>query len=500
MTDRNPHASRSFCGRTRREFLWQAGAGFTGLGLVDLLSRDKFFGGTAGAAEVAARSANPLAPKPGHFSAKAKSVIFLFMYGGPSHMDTFDHKPKLYELDGKTIEVKTFGRGGKKNEGRVVGPKWKFKPYGQCGKMVSDLFPHLGACVDDIAFLHSMTADSPIHGSAMLQMNTGKILSGSPCLGAWANYGLGSENEDLPGFVVMLDPTGGPISGAKNWSSGYMPASYQATTIGAGDTPILDLKRPAGVSQAMQRRMLDTLQSYNAEHEAGRADNSNLAARIASYELAYKMQATAPEATDLSREPPHIRKLYGLDDKRTATFGRQCLMARRLVEAGSRVVQVNWPAVANGNPTVDAFDTHAENFGPLKNLHCPKLDSGLPALLEDLDQRGMLKDTIVLAIGEFGRSPKMGVSTSGNGNGAKGRDHWPYCYTALMAGGGIGRGAVYGKSDKTGSSPAENPVHPVELLATVYHALGIDPHTLVNNHLGQPRELVQAAPVTGLFT
>ena len=213
MTDRNPPPSRSFCGRTRREFLWEAGAGFTGLGLVDLLSRDRFFGGTAGAAEVAARSANPLAPKPGHFPAKAKSVIFLFMYGGPSHMDTFDYKPKLYELDGKTIAVKTFGRGGKKNEGRVVGPKWKFKPYGQCGKMVSDLFPHLGSCVDDIAFLHSMTADSPIHGSAMLQMNTGKILSGSPCLGSWANYGLGSENEDLPGFVVMLDPTGGPICG-----------------------------------------------------------------------------------------------------------------------------------------------------------------------------------------------------------------------------------------------------------------------------------------------
>jgi len=203
----------------------------------------------------------------------------------------------------------------------------------------------------------------------------------------------------------------------------------------------------------------------------------------------------ARNAFDLEQEKPELRDRYGRH-----TFGQSCLLARRLIEAGSRVVQVNWPAVANGNPTVDAWDTHAENFGPLKNLHCPKLDSGLPTLLADLDERGMLKDTVVLAIGEFGRSPKMGVSTSGNGNGAKGRDHWPYCYTALMAGGGIGRGVVYGKSDKTGSSPAENPVHPVELLATVYHALGIDPHTLVNNHLGQPRELVQAAPVTGLFT
>src|SRR5918998_1869716 len=267
MTDRNPPASRSFCGRTRREFLWEAGAGFTGLGLVDLLSRDRFFGKTAEAAEVAARSANPLAPKPGHFPARAKSVIFLFMYGGPSHMDTFDHKPTLYELDGKTIEVKTFGRGGKKNQGRVVGPKWKFKPYGECGKLVSDLFPHLGGCVDDVAFLHSMTADSPIHGSAMLQMNTGRILSGSPCLGSWVNYGLGSVNQNLPGFVVMLDPTGGPISGAKNWSSGYMPASYQGVILRSAGEPILDLVPPKDMTGGMQRRLLDTLGEYNAEHQ-----------------------------------------------------------------------------------------------------------------------------------------------------------------------------------------------------------------------------------------
>ena len=192
--------------------------------------------------------------------AKAKSVIFLFMYGGPSHIDTFDYKPELYGLDGKTVPVKTFGRGGKKNEGRVVGPKWKFKQYGQCGKWVSDLFPNLATCVDDIAFLHSMTADSPIHGSAMLQMNTGKILSGSPCLGSWVNYGLGSVNQNLPGFVVMLDPTGGPISGAKNWSSGYMPASYQGTILRSAGEPILDLKRPEGESEPMQRDLLDTLE------------------------------------------------------------------------------------------------------------------------------------------------------------------------------------------------------------------------------------------------
>src|SRR5258708_7169367 len=207
----DPRRSPCSCGRTRREFLWEAGAGFTGLALTYLLDRDGFFAKKAWAAGHTTPAANPLAPRPPHFAAKAKSVIFLFMYGGPSQVDTFDYKPKLYELDGKTIPVKTFGRGGKKNEGRVVGPKWKFKQYGQCGKWISDLFPHLATCVDDIAFLHSMTADSPIHGSAMLQMNTGKILSGSPCLGSWVNYALGSVNENLPGFVVMLYPTSGPL-------------------------------------------------------------------------------------------------------------------------------------------------------------------------------------------------------------------------------------------------------------------------------------------------
>src|SRR4051794_21089111 len=255
-------SARQFCRRTRREFLWEAGAGFTGLALTGLLSQDGFFGGRAAAAP-----ASPLAPKPTHFPGKAKSVIFLFMYGGPSHVDTFDHKPKLYPLDGKTIPVKTFGRGGKKNEGRVVGPKWEFKPYGQCGKIVSDLFPHVGSCVDDIAFVHSMYAESPIHGSAMLMMNSGRILSGHPALGSWVNYGLGSENENFPGFVVMLDKTGGPISGPKNWSSGYMPAAYQGTVIRADATPIHDLAPPEGTTRDAQRLLLDRLREKNQEHQ-----------------------------------------------------------------------------------------------------------------------------------------------------------------------------------------------------------------------------------------
>src|SRR5436309_1376686 len=279
-----PHGN--FCGRTRREFLWEAGAGFTGVALTALLSDDGFFGRVA--AQEAANpqaGANPLALRPPHFAPKAKSVIFLFMYGGPSQVDTFDYKPNLYRLDGQTIQVQTHGRGGHRNQGRVVGPKWNFRQYGQCGKHVSDLFPHLATCVDDIAFLHSMTADSPIHGSAMLQMNSGKILSGSPCLGSWVNYGLGTENQNLPGFAVMLDPTGGPISGAKNWSSGYMPASYQATLLRSAGQPVLDLARPEGLTEPAQRRMLDALKAYNEDHLAPRADNSNLAARVGSYEL-----------------------------------------------------------------------------------------------------------------------------------------------------------------------------------------------------------------------
>src|SRR5205823_8710698 len=359
-----PRHSSQFCGRTRREFLWEAGGGFTAVALTGLLSADGFFAPRASAAELTTQFLNPLLPKKPHFSAKAKACIFLFMYGGPSHVDTFDYKPKLYPLDGKTIPVKTFGRGGRKNQGRVVGPKWQFRRYGRCGKWVSDLFPHLATCVDDIAFVHSMTADSPIHGSAMLQMNTGKILSGSPCLGSWVNYGLGSVNKNLPGFVVMLDPTGGPISGAKNWSSGYMPATYQATVMRSAGEPFLDLKRPDDMTGPMQRRLLDTLSEYNSEHQAARADNSNLAARIASYEMAFTMQSNAPEAVDLSQETEATKELYGLEDKRTQEFGRRCLFARRLVERGVRFIQL----YAGGAHNDDNWDAHG-NLEQNHNYH-----------------------------------------------------------------------------------------------------------------------------------
>ncbi len=277
----------SFCGQTRREFIGNIAGGFASLALTGLLSTDGFLDSQAFAEDSVTPYLNPLAPKLAHFTPKAKRVIFLFMYGGPSHVDTFDYKPKLLELNDKTVQVKTKGRGGERNQGRIVGPKWEFKQHGESGQWVSGLFPHIATCVDDIAFIKSMTADSPLHGSAMLMMNAGRILSGHPSLGSWVNYGLGSENENLPGYVVMLDRTGGPISGAKNWSSGYMPAVFQGTVFRSEGTPILNLERPSDVSQSEQRRLLDYLRQFNTTHLSKRTDNTDLAARISSYELAF---------------------------------------------------------------------------------------------------------------------------------------------------------------------------------------------------------------------
>ena len=481
MTDPT-RPGEGFCGRTRREFLWQAGAGFTSLGLIDLLSRDGVFASQAHAADggsAAKVAVNPLAPKPSHFAPKAKSVIFLFMYGGPSQVDTFDYKPKLIELDGKTIPVKTFGRGGKKNEGRVVGPKWKFKPYGQSGKMVSDLFPNIAGCVDDIAFVHSMTADSPIHGSAMLQMNTGKILSGSPSMGSWINYGLGSVNQDLPGFVVMLDPTGGPISGAKNWSSGYMPASYQGTILRSAGVPVLDLKRPEGLSEPAQRRLLDSLRAYNEDHLAPRADNSNLAARIASYEMAFAMQRHAPEAVDLNRETKETQSLYGMDEDRTKDFGRRCLLARRMVERGVRFVQL-YSGGAHNDSNWDAHGDLVQNH----NYHAGRTDKPIAGLLKDLKRRGLLDETLVVWGGEFGRQPTAEYAKG------TGRDHNAYGFTMWMAGGGIKGGISVGETDELGGSAVSDRFHVKNLHATILHQLGLDPDRLNYFYNGLDQKLV----------
>ncbi|MDZ4818849.1 MAG: DUF1501 domain-containing protein [Planctomycetota bacterium] len=469
----------AFCGRTRREFFWQAGGAFTSLALTGMLQGDGFLSSQAVAADGQTSFLNPLAAKQPHFPGKAKSVIFLFMYGGPSHIDTFDYKPKLYPLDGKTVPVNTKGRGGTKSEGRVVGPKWKFKQYGKSGQWVSDLFPHLATCVDDIAFIKSMQADSPIHGSAMLQMNSGKILSGSPAMGSWVNYGLGSVNENLPGFVVMLDPTGGPISGAKNWSSGYMPATYQATVMRSQGTPIIDLKLPPGMTREMQRDLLDSLNAQNSEHAAPRIDNSELAARISTYELAYKMQQHAPEAVDLSQESADMRKLYGLDNPQTEDFGKRCLLARRLVERGVRFVQL----YSGGNHNDANWDAHGDL---VKNhtYHAGRTDQPIAALLKDLKQRGMLDETLVIWGGEFGRQPTAEY------NEGTGRDHNAYGFTMWMAGGGIKSGQSVGETDELGSAAVAHPFHVKNLHATVLHQLGFDPNHLSYFYGGLDQKLV----------
>ncbi len=476
---------RQFCGRTRREFIWEVGGGFGGVALAGLLSADGFFNRAR-----AAEFTSPIAPKPPHFAPKAKVCIFLFMYGGPSHVETFDYKPKLYPLDGKTIPVKTFGRGGHKNQGRVVGPKWQFKQYGQCGKWVSDLFPHVGSCADDIAFLHSMYAESPIHGSAMLMMNSGRILSGHPSLGSWVNYGLGTVNQNLPGYVVMLDKTGGPISGAKNWSSGYMPAAYQGVVIRADGTPIHNLT-PAGLTKEAQRRLLDRLREKNEEHLARRADNSELSARIASYELAFKMQQHAPEAVDLARETEETKKLYGIDQPRTADFGRKCLLARRLVQRGVRFVQV----YSGGAHNDDNWDAHTDM---VKNhtKHAGNTDRPIAGLLKDLKRLGLLGSTIVVWGGEFGRQPTAEYAVG------TGRDHNSYGFTMWAAGGGIKGGVSVGATDELGSAAVKDRFHVKNLHATILKQMGLDPNRLSYFYGGLDQKLVGvegAEPVTQII-
>ncbi|MDA8909150.1 DUF1501 domain-containing protein, partial [bacterium] len=413
------------------------------------------------------------------FKGKAKSVIFLFMYGGPSHIDTFDYKPQMVGMDGKTIQVKTFGRGGKKNEGRIVEPKWGFKQYGECGKYVSDLFPHVGTCVDDISFVHSMTADSPIHGSALLMMNSGSLISGHPSLGSWVNYGLGSVNENLPGYVVMLDQSGGPISGAKNWTSGFMPASYQGTVFRSQGSPILNLKNVNGMADQEQRMLIDSLNHLNSEHLSPRFDNTNLAARIASYELAYRMQATAPEAINIDEESEGTKALYGIDQSETEDFGRKCLLARRLVERGTRFIQI-YSGGAHNDHNWDAHGDLEKNH----NLHAGATDKPIAGLLKDLKRRGMLEDTLVVWGGEFGRQPTAEYEYG------TGRDHNSYGFTMWMAGGGVKGGVSVGQTDELGAMAVENRYHVRNLHATILSLMGLDPNDLTYFFGGLDHKLV----------
>jgi hypothetical protein len=359
-----------------------------------------------------------------------------------------------------------------------VGPKWKFRQYGDCGAWVSDLFPNIATCVDDMAFVKSMYAESPIHGSAMLMMNSGKLLGG-PSMGSWANYGLGTVNQNLPGFVVMLDSAGGPISGAKNWSSGYMPAMYQGTVLRGEGPPILDLANPEGRTDSLQRSMLDRMKMWNSRHAMLRSGNSELESRIESYELAYRMQSTAPEAVDMSLESKETKELYGCDDERTREFGNKCLLARRLVERGVRFVQI----YSGGGHNDESWDAH----GDLKknhDFHAGRTDKPVAGLLKDLKRRGLLEETLVIWGGEFGRQPTAEYAEG------TGRDHNSYGFTMWMAGGGIKGGTSIGQTDELGSIGVDRRFHVKHLHATALACLGLDPNHLTYFYAGLDQKLV----------
>jgi hypothetical protein len=462
------------CGRTRREFLWQAGGGFAGTALTYLLAQDGFF---ASEARAGAHRGSALSSRPAHFPANARACIFLFMYGGPSQVDLFDPKTELKKRHGQPIpDLDKDPLFKVRNPGTLLASTRKFRKCGQSGIEVSDLFPNLGRCVDDMAIIRSCYADSFAHGSGLLQMNTGFVRQGYPSLGSWVTYGLGTANQHLPAYVVLLDSHGGPISGPPNWSSGFMPATYQGTQFRTSGDPILNLRPPPGMTPAQQRNQLDLLASINAEHQAAHPDSSELGARIASYELAFRMQAHAPEAVDLTQESEPARRLYGLDDPRTEKFGRRCLLARRLVERGVRFVQV----YSGGGHLEDTWDAHSD-VNKNHERHCSATDKPIFALLSDLKARGLLEETLVVWAGEFGRTP--------TGQNGKGRDHSPRGFTSWMAGGGIKGGQVYGSTDDFGYAAAENKVHVHDLHATILHLLGMNHKLLTYFHGGRDHRL-----------
>src|SRR3954469_3260089 len=469
---------RNCDGVSRREFLRVGGAGVLGLSLADIFRL---------------QAATTDAPVNKTGWGQAKSVIMIFLQGGPSHIDIWDPKP----------DAPSNVRG-------------EFKPIktNVPGIWLSEVMPQLAKHMDKATLIRSLSytpAGLFNHTAAIYQMMTGYTPdrvspSGQlepPSPSDFPHAGSQISRIKPPGvpmlpFVMLPRPLQESNVIGKGGTAGFLGPAYDPYYFYQdpnAEIKLDDFALRKDVSKERLTRRAKLLDQVNgAMPDIEKAVNSYALDKY--YEKAFDLilSGRARDAFDLSKEPEKVRDRYGRH-----TFGQGCLLARRLIEAGTRFVQMNWPSVANGDPNTTAWDTHAANFGPLRNLHCPKLDSGVSALLEDLDQRGLLKDTLVIAVGEFGRSPRLGVSTSGNSNSPDGRDHWPYCYTGLVAGAGIRRGALYGKSDATASSPAENPVHPIQLLATVYHALGINPHTIVHNHLNQPRELVQAEPIPALF-
>ncbi|MGE0104274.1 MAG: DUF1501 domain-containing protein [Blastocatellales bacterium] len=452
----------------RREFLARAGNGFGGLALSYLMARD------AQAADKPV--ANPLAPKAPHFKPKAKAVIFLFMVGGPSQMETFDPKPDLDRLHGQQLppsfgEIKSqFVKPGTP----LLGSAWKFKKYGQSGIEVSDLFPHIATCVDDMAVIRSCYTDSFVHAPAMYQMMSGRVLAAHPSLGSWVTYGLGSESENLPAYCVMTQPEGLPEGGAPMWGAGYLPAVYQGTQLRNGSTPILHLAPPAEIGDNQQRRLLDYLGRMNRIGMG--TEDSELSARISSYELAYRMQQHAPEAVDLTRESKETRRLYGLDDPQTAEFGTRCLLARRLVERGVRFILL----FSGGGPVSIQWDAH-DNMVTNHEKMCRFTDKPIAGLLKDLKGRGMLDSTLVVWGSEFGRT-----AVSENG---KGRDHNPLGFTMWMAGGGVKGGQVIGQTDEIGYRTVGERYHPRDIHASMLHLLGLDQMKLTYLHNGRNERL-----------
>jgi hypothetical protein len=471
------------CGRTRREFLWQIGGGFVGTALTYLLARDGFFGSLAHAGEtpVADAPGSPLAPKPPHFAARARACICLFMYGGPSQVDLWDPKPELTKRHGEPIpNLGSDPLLKARSPGALLASSRKFTKWGQSGIEVSDLYPHLSGRVDDLCVIRSTHADSFAHGSGLLQMNTGFLRQGFPSMGSWLTYGLGTLNQNLPGFVVLLDHRGGPITGPPNWSSGFMPAAYQGTQFRTSGDPILHLTPPAGTTPQQQRNQLDLLGRLNQMHGAASPDNSELSARIASYELAFRMQRHAPEAVDLGQETDETKRLYGLDNPLTEKFGRRCLLARRLVERGVRFVQV----YSGGGHSEETWDAHAD-VNKNHELHCGETDRPIAGLLADLKRRGLLDSTLIVWTGEFGRTP--------TGQNGKGRDHSPRGFSTWLAGGGVKGGQVIGATDEFGYAAVENKVHVHDLHATILHALGLDHTLLTYFHGGRDHRLTDVA-------
>ena len=469
---------------SRRQLLRRCGLGAGLLGLASLLRDENILGNVAWGAKNE-KPINPLAARPGHLPAKAKSVIWLFINGGPSHVDTWEYKPELEKRDGQPLPgFDRFTGFFADAVGPLMKSPFKFTQHGQCGKHVSEIFPNLSRHVDKMAFIHSLHGKSNNHSPALFMMNTGFTQMGHPCVGSWVTYGLGSESKDLPAFVVMSDPLGRglPKGYSLNWGAGFIPSVFQGTWLKPQGDPIDNMYRSKELTEADQRSQLDLLKQLNQRHFEQHASELELAARIESFELAYRMQSAAPEAIDVEREPEHIRKLYGLDEKKCAHVARQCLVARRMVERGVRFVQI----YSGGMENQRSWDGHNDIKGNHTQF-AEETDQPIAALLQDLEQRGLLQDTLVIWGGEFGRLPVAQKSQQ------PGRDHNPHAFTFWLAGGGAKGGVSYGATDDVGHKAAINPVDVHDLHATILHLLGLDHKQLTFNLNGRDFRLTDVS-------